>query len=277
MFDQKEFGAKLRNHRKRLGLTQEEAAERIGVSAQAISKWEAGDCLPDCVNLKAISDLYHLSADVLLETESNGDVNAVADKIEQLATEFTWASANNERYEKNLRKEMGEDLWKMWKGIYFAEVGNRKLQQESKQRGILRIIGSFGTKVWDDDGIACVVQSSLVKKLQPASPIAFETVQALCTPEGQKLISALCCERPTSKQTVLEETGIPLPRLNELLLLFTESNVVEHYADHTGKNGYMISGHCGIAAYMVMGAMYLLDKKRNYEVSQYLSWMNDEE
>ena len=69
MFDQKEFGAQLRNHRKRIGLTQEEVAERIGVSPQAISKWEAGDCLPDCVNLKAISDVYHLSADVLLETE----------------------------------------------------------------------------------------------------------------------------------------------------------------------------------------------------------------
>ena len=272
MFDQKEFGAKLRNHRKRLGLTQEEAAERIGVSAQAISKWEAGDCLPDCVNLKAITDLYHLSADVLLETESNGDVNAVADKIEQLATEFVWASANSERYEKNLRKEMGEDLWKMWKGIYFAEVGNRKLQEESKQRGILRIIGSFGTKVWDDDGIACVVQSRLIKEKSPASPAAAEVVQALSTPEGQRLISVLECDSPTPKDTILEKTEIPLPRLNELLLLFTENNVVEHYADHTGKNGYMISGQCGIAAYMVMGALYLLDKKRNYEVSQYFAW-----
>ena len=271
MFDQKEFGAKLRNHRKRLGLTQEEVAERIGVSPQAISKWEAGDCLPDCVNLKAISDVYHLSADVLLETESDGDVNAVADKIEQLATEFTWASANNERYEKNLRKEMGEDLWKMWKGIYFAEVGNRKLQQESKQRGILRIIGSFGTKVWDDDGIACVVQSSLVKDLQPASPATAEVVKALCTPEGQKLISALSCDYPTPKETILVKTEIPLPRLNELLLLFAENNVIAYYTDTTAC-GYMISGRCGIAAYMVLGAMYLLDKKRNYEVSQYFAW-----
>lgn len=271
MFDQKEFGAKLRNHRKRLGFTQEEVADQIGVSPQAISKWEAGDCLPDCINLKAISDVYHLSADVLLETESDGDVNAVADKIEQLATEFLWASANNDRYEKNLRKEMGEDLWKMWKGIYFAEVGNRKLQQESKQRGILRIIGSFGTKVWDDDGIACVVQSRLITEKSPASPAAVDVVQALATPEGQKLISALSCDSPTPKEAIVEKTEIPLPRLNELLLLFTENNVIQYYTDATA-NGYMISGFCGIAAYMVMGAMYLLDKKRNYEVSQYFAW-----
>ena len=92
MLDQKIFGEKLRNHRKKLGMTQEEVAEKVGVSPQAISKWEAGDCLPDCFNLKAISDVYKISADVLLETESNGDLDAVSSKIEQLATEFVWAN-----------------------------------------------------------------------------------------------------------------------------------------------------------------------------------------
>ena len=79
MLDQKIFGDKLRNHRKKLGMTQEEVAEKIGVSAQAVSKWEAGDCLPDLFNLKAVSDLYKISADVLLETESSGDIDAVGD------------------------------------------------------------------------------------------------------------------------------------------------------------------------------------------------------
>ena len=98
MLDQKIFGEKLRNHRKKLGMTQEEVAEKVGVSPQAISKWEAGDCLPDCFNLKAITDVYKISADVLLETESDGDIDAVASKIEQLGTEFIWATANGDRY-----------------------------------------------------------------------------------------------------------------------------------------------------------------------------------
>lgn len=45
MLDQKLFGEKLRNHRKRIGMTQEEVAEKIGISPQAISKWESGDSL----------------------------------------------------------------------------------------------------------------------------------------------------------------------------------------------------------------------------------------
>ena len=41
MLDQKLFGEKLRKHRKKSGMTQEEVAEKIGVSPQAISKWES--------------------------------------------------------------------------------------------------------------------------------------------------------------------------------------------------------------------------------------------
>ena len=94
MLNQKVFGEKLRNHRKKLGMTQEEVAEKVGVSPQAISKWEAGDCLPDCFNLKAITNVYKISADVLLETESDGDIDAIASKIEQRGTEVIWATAN---------------------------------------------------------------------------------------------------------------------------------------------------------------------------------------
>lgn len=270
MLDSKVFGDKLRNHRKKLGMTQEEVAERVGVSPQAISKWESGDCLPDCFNLKAISDVYKISADVLLETESNGDIEAVASKIEQLGTEFVWSAVNCDRYNTNLRQELGEDLWKMWKGIYFAEVGNRQMQAESKQQGNLRIIGSFGTKIWDDDGVACVVKSDLVKKLTVSDKSTIDVMNELCSEEGQKLILSLCCDLPTPKQEIIKKTNIDTVRLNELLLTFTENRVIEYVADNrTSDRGYVISGHCGIAAYMMLTAMFILNKTR-YSVSQFL-------
>ena len=270
MLDQKVFGEKLRNHRKKLGMTQEDVAEKVGVSPQAISKWEAGDCLPDCFNLKAITDVYKISADVLLETESDGDIDAVANKIEQLGTEFIWATANCDRYNNNLHQELGDDLWKMWKGIYFAETGNRKIQEESKNQGNLRIIGSYGTKIWDDAGVACVIKSSLIKQLSPFDTNTIEVMQALCSEEGQKLILALRCDGPTPKTKIIEKTGIALPRLNELLLMFTENLIIEYIAEHRDLgSGYVISGHRGIVAYMMLAAIYILNKK-NYAVSQFL-------
>jgi len=66
MFSQVAFGRKLKGHRKAMGLTQDEAATRIGVSAQAVSKWEKGECLPDVYNLKLLGRLYRVSIDSLL-------------------------------------------------------------------------------------------------------------------------------------------------------------------------------------------------------------------
>ncbi len=276
MLDQKVFGEKLRNHRKKLGMTQEEVAEKVGVSPQAISKWESGDCLPDCFNLKAISDVYKISADVLLETESSGDLDAVSSKIEQLATEFVWSMANYDRYNSNLRQELGEDLWEMWKVIYFAEVGNRDKQEQSKKQGNLRINGSFGTKIWDDQGIACVVKSSLINQLSSFDQGTVEVMQALCNEEGQKLILTLRCNTPTPKQTLIEKSNIETARLNELLLLFIENRIIEFSEDNPPEHkGYMISGHCGIVAYMLLAAMYILNKKK-YEVSQFINVSIDE-
>lgn len=269
MLDQKVFGEKLRNHRKKLGMTQEETAEKIGVSPQAISKWEGGECLPDCYNLKAISDVYRISTDVLLETESNGDLAAAAGKIEQIATEFTWSAENIERYKANLRQELGDDLWCMWKGIYFAEVGDRKRQEESKRRGNLRISGSFGMKIWDDAGVACVIRSSLISSLSPCDPKTAVVMQALCSEDGQKLLLALRCDAPTPKQTLTEQAGLDAARLNELLLLFMENRILEFsHGNSPEEDGYLISGHCGIAAYMLLTAMYILEKNQ-YEVSQF--------
>jgi len=77
MFDQIAFGERLKNIRKEKGLTQEEAAGRIGVSGQAVSKWEKGECLPDVYNLKLLGRLYRVSVDSLLETEGDGDEKVV--------------------------------------------------------------------------------------------------------------------------------------------------------------------------------------------------------
>jgi len=71
MFNQKLFGEKLKSIRKEKRLTQTEAAEKLGVSGQAISKWENGECLPDVYNLKLLGRLYHVSVDSLLETEND--------------------------------------------------------------------------------------------------------------------------------------------------------------------------------------------------------------
>jgi len=77
MFNQAAFGEKLKSHRKMKNLTQEEVAEKIGVSGQAVSKWEKGECLPDCYNLKMLGKIYQVSVDTLLDSEEMETIDSL--------------------------------------------------------------------------------------------------------------------------------------------------------------------------------------------------------
>lgn len=52
--------------RKQYGLTQEEVAEKINVSRQAIAKWEKGESMPDINNCAALAKLFQVSLDELV-------------------------------------------------------------------------------------------------------------------------------------------------------------------------------------------------------------------
>ena len=55
--------------RRRNGLSQEELAEKIGVSRQAVSKWETGEAQPEIGKLRQLSDAFGVSTDWLLSEE----------------------------------------------------------------------------------------------------------------------------------------------------------------------------------------------------------------
>ncbi len=63
------LGNKLYELRKNANLSQEEFADKIGVSRQAVSKWERGEALPDTDNLINIVRLYGISLDELIDNE----------------------------------------------------------------------------------------------------------------------------------------------------------------------------------------------------------------
>lgn len=58
--------------RKQRGLTQLELAEKINVSRQAVSRWESGETTPSRENLKALSGLYCVTIDSMLNGDKQG-------------------------------------------------------------------------------------------------------------------------------------------------------------------------------------------------------------
>lgn len=85
------FAEKFYSLRKEAGLSQEECAENIGVSRQAISRWEMGTATPDMQNLLAISKLFSVSTDYLIrddidnrsaDTETSSSDYLICDEID---------------------------------------------------------------------------------------------------------------------------------------------------------------------------------------------------
>lgn len=62
----KSLGEVIKAHRTRCGMTQELVAERLGVSRQAVSKWESGAADPSTANLLALAKLFEVSPEELL-------------------------------------------------------------------------------------------------------------------------------------------------------------------------------------------------------------------
>lgn len=64
--EQGTLGKRIAYHRKRLGMTQEQLAQRVGVSAQAVSKWENNLSCPDITILPELASIFGISVDELL-------------------------------------------------------------------------------------------------------------------------------------------------------------------------------------------------------------------
>ncbi len=73
-----EIATRLVGLRKANNLSQEALAEKLGISRQAVSKWERAEASPDTDNLIALARLYHVSLDELLKIndEEENDVGA---------------------------------------------------------------------------------------------------------------------------------------------------------------------------------------------------------
>lgn len=68
-----EIANKLLKLRKENGLSQEELADKLGISRQAVSKWERAEASPDTDNLICLAKLYGVSLDELLLNEENSN------------------------------------------------------------------------------------------------------------------------------------------------------------------------------------------------------------
>ena len=84
--------------RKQKGFTQEELANALGVTNQAVSKWETMQCCPDIQLLPDIAKLFDVSVDVLLGYASTDGLNDICLKIKDYFSQLPKKSAFENAY-----------------------------------------------------------------------------------------------------------------------------------------------------------------------------------
>ncbi len=94
------LGSSLFNARKKSGLSQEEVAEKLGVSRQTISKWELDETLPDIWQSKRLAGLYHVTVDELIDFDA--DVKEIEQVIartsEKTEQKIDWTKMWGKKY-----------------------------------------------------------------------------------------------------------------------------------------------------------------------------------
>ena len=111
------IGERIAEERKKKGMTQEDMAEKLNLSRQAISKWESGSSFPDTENLLKLSLLFSVSVDYLLKGEK---VEERKEEEKIFSLSFSPLSRMKERHsEKTL---WGLPLWSVGKNAkgFFA-------------------------------------------------------------------------------------------------------------------------------------------------------------
>ena len=108
------LGDRLLDLRKKSGLSQEEAAEKLGVSRQTVSKWETDQTVPELGKAKLISELYNVSYNYLI---SEGQVPGDMTSIEHIVEEIDWTSAWSKKYPILATYEGIKDI-----GIYCEKI-----------------------------------------------------------------------------------------------------------------------------------------------------------
>ena len=103
------FGDNLRKLRKSKKISQEELAERVGVSRQSVSKWETGDAYPEMNNILELCKIFHCRINDLVN-DSIIDLDLLDEEVKMSVVKF---KSNQQKKMKNLSTAM----------IVFSKIG----------------------------------------------------------------------------------------------------------------------------------------------------------
>lgn len=233
-----DFGEKISRSRQNAGLTQEELALRLGVTPQAVSRWERNQSMPDILLFSDLCRVLHVSADSLLET-SHSNITGESDSRVQ---EEILKNLNRCNEPLEILAGMGlAEVWESERCTAWVAEQRKLLSQEGYLLPIVRIrddcrlrdrefiITAF-RRVLHDEDIEVIAENTWKSMIQTLGNVARVHYDSLLSRDMVKLLTDnLKQEYPT-----LIESTVPQKISYGLL-----TDVLKHFVRHKNSPAHL--------------------------------------
>ena len=233
----KNISEKILKFRKACSLTQEQLGEKLGITGQAVSKWEKGESMPDIMILPELCDIFGISVDALFEMP-------VSLKHKNITRDFCEHAMDNQPNKHLLNVFAGlhggkEKLFENCRAINFAPDYLRIY--ESRGMGFI-----LNTKELMDNTLNINLE---------------ETTYNLRKLNNENCLSVLRCvsiDKAVTINEIAEKIGLDEDSVYKILFAFMKRNFVICGIDDTGKRGYL-QGNGMAGVYMILAGCNVLN------------------
>lgn len=231
----KPISEKISELRKSCSLTQEQLGAKLGVSNQAVSKWEKGESMPDIMLLPKLCSILGISIDSLLEMPEK----AMPDNI--VSNFCRHAEVNG-------------------KSSVLIDAFSRMFHNSDKSLKENWVeFGANYLRIFDDYGMGFVVAGKdyLDACLNGDMEDILYIMRILCSENLLSVLRIISIDKAVTREEIAALTGLDEDAINRILTGFFKRGIIVCEKDSSGKRGYL-QGDAMAGIYMILAGCQVL-------------------
>ena len=232
---------KISDLRKAHNMTQEALGDAVGVSAQAVSKWEKGDSLPDISIIPDICKIFGISADALIGSNVNMTMEKQLEKLIDKALE-------SDGFGTNKRAKLAN---KLLTGLTESKIETKCTQFSISQADCFTAADSRGFGLY-------FTNMEYIKNMMTVDLTKSELLKFISDEKALKIFSLICINGMLCESKIIKLTGFAEQEIAQRIFEFLKYSVIRAVIDekNSGEMAYEVA-YKGLLLSGVMASIFL--------------------